>query len=128
MITTYTVVELTLPFPPEELQPNTRVDRRVKARAVRAYKHACWLMVRSAMVRLGLSGPLRTPVRAEVVFVVRNRRRDVDNCLAAFKSGLDAIVAAGLLTGDNSKQLVVVPSIVSGTKQEVRVTLAEAAG
>ena len=117
------VIDLTLPFPPEELQPNTHVDRRVKARTAKAYKRGCWLLVRSEMVRQGLTGPLKEPVRAEIVFVVFNLRRDTDNCVAAFKSGLDGIVATGLLRSDDARSLTIAPSVIRGAKQEIRVRL-----
>jgi len=44
--------------------------------------------------------------RLNLTFVfAEQRRRDRDNCLASFKTGLDAIVDAGLLLDDDAEHL-----------------------
>lgn len=115
-------VELTLAFPPPLLSPNARPHRYAKSRAVRDYKDYCWYATRSEMNRLSLHA-LAPPVKAEIVFVVKNMRRDLDNCLASFKAGLDGIVASGLLVDDNAKALTISASVIKGTAEEVRIRL-----
>ena len=81
---------LVLPWPPKELSPNARVHRLAKARAAKAYRHACWALTKQSGVTL--SG---TPVHVQVTFVPPTKQaRDLDNCLAAIKSGLDGVADA----------------------------------
>lgn len=80
---------------PPVLQPNCKLhwSKKVKPRA--AYKRACWVLALEAKavrwrVDLGNHG-----LRACLRFHPPDRgRRDLDNCLAAFKAGIDGIAAA----------------------------------
>ena len=81
---------LVLPWPPKELSPNARVHRMAKAKAAKAYRHACWALTKEARITLK-----RTPVSIRVTFVPPTKQaRDLDNCLAAIKSGLDGVADA----------------------------------
>lgn len=98
-------LEITLPFPPRELSPNSRDGWWLKSRVARQYREDCaWLAV-EARNKAGITRSLPTPVTASVVFVVKDRRkRDSDNLLASFKAGIDGIVNSGLLIGDDHER------------------------
>lgn len=118
------VMEFALPWFPPEVEPNARVHRAVKAKAAKGYKHDCWLLTRSEMVRRNINSPLPAPVTLHLTFLARNPLRDVDNCVAACKNLIDALTAAGLIVGDNSKQLTVTASVEHArVTQEVRVRM-----
>ena len=74
------------PWPPKELSPNARVHWARKHRIASEYKEDCgWCLVDSGN---DVDGPL------VIIITFRppsNRRADLDNMLAAFKYGIDAI-------------------------------------
>jgi crossover junction endodeoxyribonuclease RusA len=77
---------LTIPWFPAELKPNSRVFRLKKALAAKKYRQACYLLAKG---HPPMSGHLK------IVFYPPDRRaRDLDNCLAAIKSGLDGVADA----------------------------------
>lgn len=84
--------EVTLPWPPKECNPNARVHWSKRAKAAKAYRHACWT--------LALAAGLRIPegdgaIHVFLDFYPPNRRpRDDDNLTAAFKSGRDGLADA----------------------------------
>lgn len=103
-------VRLTLPFPPKELSPNSRVHWRGKAVFAARYREECgWAGMDAAFgkqegrwytVRRG--EPLTPPVEADVTFVVKDRRRrDEQNFLQMLKPAFDGLVDAGVLVDDN---------------------------
>jgi crossover junction endodeoxyribonuclease RusA len=78
-----------LPFPPAVLNPNSRVHWTKKAKAAKQYKHDCWWTLTG-----GADGACfwRGAFNFGLMFCPPDdRRRDLDNMLASFKSGLDAI-------------------------------------
>lgn len=79
---------LVLPWPPKELSPNARIHRLAKARAAKTYREACWALTKQAkLVPAGM--------HLKVTFVPPTRQpRDLDNCLAAIKSGIDGMADA----------------------------------
>lgn len=82
---------VTYPWMPKELNPNARVHWRVKNDKFQQYKMACWALTMKAKL------PKCKSDRAllQIQFFKPNRaRRDLDNCLAAFKAGLDGIAQA----------------------------------
>ena len=94
---------LELPWPAPALSPNARGHWSTLARAKKAYRTRCRAIA-------GVGAPLlcealqRPPERLEValIFVPPDRRaRDLDNLLAAMKSGLDGLADA--LGVDDSK-------------------------
>lgn len=124
------IVELVLPFPPRELSPNARAGQWDKIKAVKDYRYACKveaLKVRN--VAPAGSFPLAVPVQAHITFVVRtNRSRDEDNLMASMKAGIDGIVDARVLAGDDARLLNWrTCKIIMGDKAEVRLRL-EAGG
>ncbi len=92
-------VTLTLPFPGRGLSPNSRLHWRVKAAAVAEYREDCGWIAKEAAQKL--QAPLQPPVRAQVLYVLPDRRRrDPDNLLAMLKPAWDGMVDAGLLVDD----------------------------
>jgi crossover junction endodeoxyribonuclease RusA len=80
---------LTLPWPPKELSPNARVHRMVKARVAKVYRTACWALAKGHKPEPALK------MHIKLTFYPPNRQaRDLDNCLAAVKSGLDGVADA----------------------------------
>lgn len=112
---------------PRQLNPNGRYHWARKARAAAEYKLAC--KVDATNVKNAFppgTFPLRPPVKATITFVVRtNHRRDPLNLYAAFKSGEDGIVAAGLLVDDDFKHYQPELRWEKGLKEMVRVELEE---
>lgn len=93
-----------LPWPPKTLSPNGRPHFMVLAQAKKAYRAAC----RREAVSQGLVAPQTAgspaggKLAVHLVFYPPNKaRRDMDNCLAAMKSGLDGLADA--LGVDDSK-------------------------
>ena len=63
-----------LPYPPSILSPNKRTHWAPKAKAFKKYKTDCSYLLREHYEDF-----------------VDNRRRDMDNALASFKAGIDAL-------------------------------------
>jgi crossover junction endodeoxyribonuclease RusA len=81
---------LTLPWPPKELSPNARVHRLAKAKFAKEYRYACWVLAKEAK----LVAP-EGQVHLKITFFPPTRQpRDLDNCLASIKSGLDGVADA----------------------------------
>ena len=82
------MLSITLPWPPSALSPNARHHWRVHAKAKKAYREACSLTAMSQ----GATQVESDELAVALVFVPPNRRaRDLDNCIAAMKSGLDGL-------------------------------------
>ena len=100
------MLELELPWPAAALSPNARVDWHVHAAAKSAYKNSCYLLARNARQLAPGPWPMRPPVTVLITFVLPDkRRRDFDNLLASFKSGLDGIVEAGVIEDDSVEKI-----------------------
>ena len=101
------VVSFELPLPPSELMPNDAMGKRWESyNAVKTkYSNDCFALCKSARVEWQKRGgvvPLRPLVTMVLTFVLPSqRRRDGDGLLSAFKSGIDAMVAAKLLEDDS---------------------------
>lgn len=77
---------ITLPFPPATLNPNHKPHWAVKARAFKAYKTQCYMLL----------SQFRDDLKGRASFDLRflppdGRRRDLDNALAASKALIDAL-------------------------------------
>lgn len=90
--------EVTLPWPPTALSPNTRQHWSALASAKKAYRTECaW----QAKVQ-GARAIDAAKLHVSLVFVPPNRRaHDLDNLLARFKAGIDGL--ADVLGVDDSK-------------------------
>ena len=85
-------VTLTLPWPPSELHPNSRVDRRRATKHRQTYREAGFYAVKVARAKIPPDAALRITFHPP-----DRRRRDLDGMLGAIKAGLDGIaLAAGV--------------------------------
>lgn len=93
------MLTLTLPWPPRELNPNTRHAHWSKlATAKRRYRAACAIAARSQGAARIEAGELAV----SLLFVPPDRRaRDLDNMLASAKALIDGL--ADVLGVDDSK-------------------------
>lgn len=86
------MTELVLPWPPKELSPNARVHWSKRAKAAKAYRHACYVLTKQAKLSFPESAK---GLHLWIDFYPPNRiRRDDDNLLSAFKAGRDGIADA----------------------------------
>lgn len=94
-----TLIAITLPWPPRELSPNARHAHWAQlARAKRSYRAACAMQARVQ----GASRMLADRLAVHLRFIPPDRRaRDLDNCIAAMKAGLDGL--ADVLGVDDSR-------------------------
>ena len=76
-----------LPWPPRQLSPNARCDRRAIAGIRREYREVCGWEAKAAKLQPGEHLSIR-------FCPPDNRRRDMDNLLASIKSGLDGVADA----------------------------------
>lgn len=91
------------PWMPKELSPNARVHWAKKNDIFQKYKTACWALTKEAK----LPEVKGDRILLEIAFYKpNNMRRDLDNCLAAFKAGLDGISLA--LNQDDSKFMLAI--------------------
>ena len=87
---------IALPWPPAKLSPNARAHWAVKAKAFKTYKVQCHALLSQH----------RDTLRGRDAFALEfrppsARRTDLDNCLSAFKAGIDALaIVSGV---DDSK-------------------------
>ncbi len=76
-----------LPWPPVQLSPNARCDRRAISGIRREYREICGWEAMAAKLKPG--------AHVAILFCPPDRkRRDVDNMLASIKSGLDGVADA----------------------------------
>lgn len=113
------MIELMLPWPPKVLSPNARTHWATKSRAAKAYRHACFVLCR----RAELSVPTGRALLSLEFIPPDRRRRDDDNCIAAFKSGRDGVAQA--LGIDDSRfvtQLEMSSETIKGGAVRVRIS------
>lgn len=109
---------LMLPWPPKVLSPNARVHWATKSRAAKVYRNACYLLCRAA----SLPVPAGRALLSLEFIPPDRRRRDDDNCIAAFKSGRDGVAQA--LGIDDSRfvtQLQISAETIKGGAVRVRI-------
>jgi crossover junction endodeoxyribonuclease RusA len=76
------------PWPPRQLSPNARADRRAVAGIRAKFRADCGWCAKAAGVRQMPPAPLHV----DLTFCPPDRRpRDMDNMLSSFKAGLDGI-------------------------------------
>lgn len=112
------MIEITLPWPPSTLSPNSRTHWRFKAKAAKKYRQECGWIARAA----GLIAPAEGKLHLWLDFYPPDRRhRDDDNLIASFKSGRDGIADA---LGVNDSRFVCHPMIKEqiGGMVKVRIT------
>lgn len=96
-------------LPPEECSPNWRAHWSKRYRAAKVYHNAVYYAAVDACNRAQRWGIMsRARLHLTFVFAVE-RRRDPDNMLARFKSGLDALTDAEIIADDDSRHLAIEP-------------------
>lgn len=116
---------LALPLPPKELHPNSRAAWQQKwlGRWGRLSPKAEYRETVKWMTVEALQGGLRPPpdpAHLHLAFrFTTKRKRDVDNCLSAFKNGLDGLVIGGLIPSDESDHLRAISiEVVKGASED----------
>lgn len=95
-----------LPWFPPELSPNKRIYWRAKNPIKAAYRDQC---ARIVGLRHGLHAPAGTKhMPISIVFHPPDKRsRDLDNCLAGFKAGIDGLSMAMGLNDKNFRPITI---------------------
>lgn len=102
------MIVFTLPWPPKGLSPNDRPHRMELARLKKRYRSACALTA----ISQGAARLQAEQLEVNLVFVPPNKRpRDVDNCVASVKAGLDGL--ADVLGVDDSRWVWARPPAIS---------------
>jgi crossover junction endodeoxyribonuclease RusA len=86
-------VSIKLPFPPAGLFPNRASGKHWTStfKIKQAYKEDCYLLTLASVRDFVITGD----IRVTLIYVMPDKRhRDVDNCLAASKAGLDGMADA----------------------------------
>lgn len=83
--------EVILPWPDKALSPNARIHWAQRAKAVKAYRQACWALTKEAGLTIDWEGY----IYLWLTFYPPDRRaRDDDNLIASFKGGRDGMAQA----------------------------------
>ncbi len=87
-------MHVTLPFPPKELNPNSRLHFMKVAKFKKHYRQTCWALAKEAgFDSTSLAGCEKAEVH--LMFYPPDRRhRDMDNMFASMKAGLDGLADA----------------------------------
>lgn len=97
-------LELVLPVPPSELNPNSRAHWAVHAAKVKAYRRAVALVALESI--RGQPAPLWTQAVADVTLYCRTpqgaKLRDRDNFLASLKAAFDGLQDAKVVENDRA--------------------------
>ena len=94
---------ISLPWPPSACSPNARGHWSRKAKAAKAYRTECaWQAAAQGARELGSDVRPDGRLHVHVLIVMPDKRaRDMDNALAAAKSGLDGV--ASVIGVDDSR-------------------------
>lgn len=112
------MIVIDLPWPPKELNPNARLDRRKVAPIKKKHRNDCYLMTR-VTTKERISGRHHIAL----TFFPPNdwRQRDLDNLLASMKAGIDGVADA---LGINDREFDPVTISMAETKGPlVRLTI-----
>ncbi len=113
------MIELTLPWPPKGISPNSRTHWRKKAPITKAYKRACWALT----LQSGMVAPACEKIALWLDFYPPDRRqRDDDNMIASFKAGRDGIAQA---LGIDDKRFRTFPFVQTQIGGYIKVRLSE---
>ena len=94
---------LTFPWPSKALSPNSRAHWATKAKAASKYKDDCFWLCYDADTkgREWWEGEVYSAVLCIMFHPPSKRRADLDNMLASFKYGIDAIASYTMLDDSN---------------------------
>jgi crossover junction endodeoxyribonuclease RusA len=84
------MIEITVPYPPKELNPNTKLHWAAKMGHIKMYRGTC----KAIACESSHDVPMGDLVLDLEFFPPDNRRRDDDNMIASFKAGRDGIAEA----------------------------------
>ncbi len=97
-------------LPPQECSPNARVHWARRYKAAKSFQAAVQITavdVRNRYEQQGWSFPFGRTSASFIFVAAQSRSRDTDNWLARMKPGIDALVHAGILAGDDTDHLVI---------------------
>lgn len=110
---------LNLPWFPADCRPNARTHWAKVAEAKKRYRAACCVLTREVVGNPQL--PEEGEIHLAIEFFPPSRRAyDLDNCLAAFKAGLDGIADALRV---NDKRFTLTIAVRPEVRGMIRVTL-----
>lgn len=105
------MIDIVLPWPPNELSPNGRNHWAKVARAKKAYRASCSL----AAIAHGAKRIKAEKLHISLTFYPPNKRRhDLDNLLARMKSGIDGIADALGVDDSNFSLSIYMAGMVGG--------------
>lgn len=86
-------MKIDLPFPPWELAPNNRTDRRSLTKLRKSFREECaWRAKisnnKEKILQLSENGSIPIVL---LFYPPNGNRRDIDNCITAMKYGLDGV-------------------------------------
>jgi crossover junction endodeoxyribonuclease RusA len=115
-------MQVTLPWPPASLSPNSRCHWRVKASVGKKYRADVYYLCKAAKLSvLEPQGNGRIHISLHF-YPPDNRRRDLDNCVSSLKWGLDGLAEALKI---NDERFVIHPALFIKTGGEVVVKICE---
>ncbi len=122
------IYELEVPMlPPAEYSGNARVHYLARHSAGKIYGLSVFYLAIDKRNRALLAKeelPVFNQARLELTFVFPVlRTRDGDNLISRFKPGLDALVKAGVLQGDDVSRVRVMPPVVEVDKARAPLTI-----
>jgi crossover junction endodeoxyribonuclease RusA len=115
-------VQITLPWFPKELSPNSRVHWAVKARFARQARVESWVLAREAGYTHGTFDGYDGKLYLRIEYYPKTKNYpDVDNCLSGSKAYLDGIAD---LLDVNDRRFVPHPMVMDATggKIVIRIT------
>jgi crossover junction endodeoxyribonuclease RusA len=83
--------EITLPWPPKDLSPNSRVHWARKSKAAKTYRALCNIITKQSGAKVDWDGVIHVWMD---FYPPDKRRRDDDNMIGSFKSGRDGMAEA----------------------------------
>ena len=114
-------------LPPAAYSGNSRVHWRDRYQAGVKYSQAVFYTAidkRNRMLRSNVPFPVFNRPRLELTFVFSTERvRDADNLIVMFKPGLDALVKAEVLSGDDVNKLIIGAVSVVVDKERAPLTI-----
>ena len=107
-----TALTFEVDLPPHSWSPNSRAHWRRKHGDGASYKHAVAILAMQATRLAGIAPYALDPGRISLEFGTQFSRgkklyspRDCDNAIAAFKYGMDGLVAGGIFRDDSAEHV-----------------------
>lgn len=88
-------MNIVLPYPPKELNPNKKMHYAKKAQYFKSYRNTCFYLAKKALGSYKSVIPDSGKIMLKITFFPPdNRKRDDDNMISAFKAGRDGLALA----------------------------------